>query len=134
MTQGAVDAGQRHHVADGGECDEVEQPAQVGFGARARSARRGGAGGASRTAVRNATVAAQSMAEPLSSSRPVGVHHGGDRRQGALRLVMVEHHDIGVAERAASAACAAAMPQSTLDDQRGAPRAERRDRRSRCGP
>ena len=96
---GAVEALERHHIAHGGEADEVEQRQQVGrralgavVSAPAQLARggdqqhEGDAGGAQVAEARQVVLA-------------VGVDDGGDIGQALVGLVVVDDDDIG-AERA----------------------------------
>ena len=94
--EGAVHPHQRHHVADRGQRDQVEQPHQVRLtagGEEAQPAQRAHSGDGGQE--RHAGGAQMGEARPVI--QPVGIDRGQDRRRRPLRLVMVQHDDVGLA-------------------------------------
>ena len=95
--QRAIDPGQRHHVAHGRQRHQVEQADQVRLLARVakkpcrRSVR------TVATAARKATAGGAQQRQAGRAVQPVRIDRGDDRRRRALRLVVVQHHDVGIA-------------------------------------
>ena len=94
--QRPVEAGERHHVADGRQRHQVEQAHQVGRRTRAEpavAAKLAHQGDAGQEGERRSTDGAQAGA----AARLVRVHRGQDRRRRPVALVVVEHDDLGAA-------------------------------------
>ena len=92
--QRAVEAGQRHDVTDGGQCDEIEQIEQGRLGATGKEA------GAAQLPVQGhageeSDPGSAKLTEAGRAIKPVRVDHGGNRRRHAFGLVMIQHDHVG---------------------------------------
>ena len=92
----AVHAFERHHVAYGRKCNEIEQAEKIWLGTL-----RIGTGGAERTRGGNEEEEHHACRGQMTLAGeivlPVGIEHGEGLRQHLVGLVMIDHDDVDAA-------------------------------------
>ncbi len=94
--QSAVQPGERHYIAHGGQCDEIEQQLQIRLGAIGEKA--AAAQGTQRCHSRHEgdTSGAQ-ITQTAGAIKPVGIYGSQNSRRWTFGFVVVQHDYISAA-------------------------------------